>query len=298
MSFYGDFLVQLGVIRQDQLAAALSEQHEGRLRLGELAVLRGLLAPEQVDQIRRCQRGPVFEHGDLRFGELAVALGFSDEATMDKLHEEQRAGWRKVGEILVEQGAIDESTHTSYLRDFLHMEMTRRRRLQNSLADAPHPRIVEAMVELTRRWIPRFGLTDAKVVDVRVSPRAARDVTWAGKRTLRAEGIEVFTFLAVSTRGLLLLAGATERPAVQGRPDLALPALAEIVDTLTEVARSRLRELNLEPGDTVTFPDDGFQALSDLVAERDLVQVEFVHGSPEGTTERAVLTVVTRTVTD
>ncbi len=297
MSFYGDFLVQLGVVRQDQLAAALVEQTEGRLRLGELAVARGLLTADQVEQVRRCQRGPRFDHGDLRFGELAVALGFATVADMDALHAEQRAGWRRIGDILVQHGAVDDATHESYLRDFLHTEMTRKRRLEASMADAPHPRVVEEMVELARRWLPRFGLADAKVVDVRIAPRAARQVTWAGRRSMVGK-VEVITFLAVTTAGLEAIARSTERPAVPDRPDLALPALAELVDTLTELLRNRLPDLELQPGDTDTFPDDGFRALSDLVAERDLLQVEFVHGGDKGITERAVLTLVTRSATD
>ncbi|RME22894.1 MAG: hypothetical protein D6798_14700 [Deltaproteobacteria bacterium] len=293
MSFYGDFLVQLGVVRQDELAAALAEQAEGRTRLGDLAVARGLLTPEQVEQVRRCQRGPHLAHGDLRFGELAVALGFATTAQMEALHAEQRAGWRRIGEILVKNGAIDAATHESYLRDFVHTELIRRRRLEASMAEAPHPRVVEQMVDLARRWLPRFGLADAKVVDVRIAPRATRGVTWAGRRSLVGP-VEILTFLAVSTPGLAAIARSTERPVVEGRPDLALPALAELVDTLTELLRDRLGDLALAPATSETFPDDGFQALADLVAERDLLQVEFVHGAPAGTTERAVLTLVTR----
>lgn len=293
MSFYGDFLVQLGIVRQDQLAAALAEQQEGRLRLGELAVLRGVLSPTQVDQVRTCQRDALHEHSDLRFGELAVALGFTTADAMDHLHREQRHGWRRIGEILVAHGVMDDATHAAHLRDFLHTEMIRRRRLDASLAEAPHPRVVEAMVDLARRWLPRFGLVGAKVVDVRLAPRAAHGVAWTGRRSMHGM-VEVLTFLGVTTRALHALARATERPAVPDRPDLALPALAELVDTLTELGRSRLADLLLEPDETETLADDGYGALAELMAERNLVQVELVHGTDQANTERAVLTLVTR----
>lgn len=295
MPFYGEFLVQLGVVRQDQLAGALSYQSEGRLLLGELAVVRGILTEDQVQQVRSCQRQKVAEHGDLRFGEMAVALGFTDLDAMDQLHREQRAGWRRVGDILVERGALDAGAHESYLRDFLHLEMSRRRRLEASIAEAPHPRVVAAMVELTRRWLPRFGLVEAKVVDVRIAPRAVAGIAWSGRRDMTGS-VEVITVLGVSTAGLMSLAGQTLRPEKTERPELSLPALAEAVETLTELGRNRLDDLELEPGATRTFSDDGFQSISDLVAEQDLVQIELVHGTQAGGSARAVLTLVTRPV--
>lgn len=295
MPFYGEFLVQLGVVRQDQLGAALAEQSEGRLLLGELAVVRGVLTEAQVQQVRRCQRQSVAEHGDLRFGEMAVALGFSTVEAMDQLHREQRAGWRRVGDILVESGALDHGAHESYLRDFLHLEMSRRRRLETSIAEAPHSRVVEAMVDLARRWLPRFGLVDAKVVDVRIAPRAIPGIAWSGRRDMTGL-VEVITVLGVSTGGLRSLAGQTLRPEKSERPDLSLPALAEAIETLTELGRNRLEELKLEPAPARTFADDGFESIADLVAERDLVQVELVHGTSDGGSASAVLTLVTREI--
>lgn len=298
MSFYGDFLVQLGVIQEDQLQAALAEQREGRLRLGELAVARGIMTADHVAQVRQVQRGHETEHEDLRFGELAVAMGFADQDELDRLHREQRAGWRRIGDILVSQGAVDEATHTSYLRDFLHLEMTRSRRLESTLAEAPSPRVVEALVDLARRWLPRFGLTDAKVMDVRVAPRATKGVAWTAHRSLRGADVEVITFFGVSADALMTLAESTERPAKPERPDLAMPALEEALETLTELMRSRLTDLGLDGGAVFTVEDNGYRALAELMAERDLVQIELVHSLAGNGTARAALTVVTRDVSD
>ncbi|MCB9778845.1 MAG: hypothetical protein H6742_09800 [Alphaproteobacteria bacterium] len=294
MSFYGDFLVQLGVIQEDQLQAALAEQREGRLRLGELAVSRGIMTADQVAQVRQVQRGHESEQEELRFGELAVALGFAAQDEFDRLHREQRAGWRRVGDILVQQGSLDEATHSSYLRDFLHLEMTRSRRLQNTLAEAPSPRVIEALVDLARRWLPRFGLTDAKVMDVRVAPRATPGVAWTAHRSLRGGDVEVIIFFGISQAALMALAQSTERPAKPERPDLALPALEEALETLTELMRSRLTDLQLDGSAVFTVEDNGYRALAELMAERDLVQIELVHSLAGHGTSRAVLTVVTR----
>lgn len=291
MSFYGTFLIQLGVVTQDRIALALSEQSEGRMRLGELAVVHGLLSAEQVELVHRCQRSA--SEGDLRFGELAVALGFTDTERMDQLHRQQRRGWRKLGEILVEAGVLNAGAHESYLRDFLHLELSRRRRVEASIAEAPHPRIVEAMAELTRHWLPRFGLPEVRVVDVRLAPRAVAGVAWSGRRDLRGE-VEVIVILGLSTPGLLAVSGQTMRPEREDRPDLALPALAETLETLTELLRNRVPELSLVAGDVSTFADDGFRSVEDLMAERDMVQVELSHATRGGGAASVVLTLVSR----
>jgi len=295
MAFYGEFLVQLGVVQQAQLDAALGEQGLGRMMLGELAVEHGILTPEQAEQVRRCQRTAGPELADLRFGEMAVALGFTSPEQVERLSSEQRAGWRRVGEILVAQGALDEGSHESYLRDFLHLELSRRRRLETSISEVPHTRVVEAMADLARRWLPRLGLGEVKVTDVRVAPRATPGIAWSARRDMRGK-VEVITILGLSTEGLEAVARSAERPELRQRPDLALPALGEAIETLTELGRGRLPELALEPGPTQTFADDGYSSLEDLLAERDLVQVELAHASGSGGSTRAVLTLVTREV--
>lgn len=291
MSFYGSFLIRLGVVTTEQVDAALVVQNQGRLRLGELAVQAGLLTTEQVDLIQRCQLSAA--EGDLRFGELAVALGFSDTEAMDQLQRKQRQGWRKLGEILVEMGALDRGTHESYLRDFLHLELVRRREIEASISEAPHPRILEAMVELTRRWLPRFGLSEVRVIDVRLAPRAVAGVTWSARRDLHGT-IDVIVVLGLSTRGLLAISGQTMRPDREDRPDLALPALAETLETLTELMMNRLPELNLKADAVSTFADEGCRSVEDLMAERSFAQIELSHIAQLGNPANVVLTLVSR----
>lgn len=291
MSFYGEFLVQQGIVRSDRLAEALRQQQQAHRRLGELAVERGLLSPAQVEQIHRCQRSGA--EGDRRFGELAVALGFVEPDSMDELQREQRRGWRRLGEVLVEMGALDPGAHESCLRDFLHLENARHRRIDASLAEAPQPQVVSAAVDLARRWLPRFGLPEVRVLDVRAAPRAVRGIAWSGRRDMVGE-VEIILILGVSRGALLALAGQTMRPGKDERPDLALPALAEALETLTELLRNRLPDASLRCGEVQTFADDGFASLAELISEPELVQIELAHGGPDGEAAAAVLTVVTR----
>ncbi|NOY26859.1 MAG: hypothetical protein GXP62_13390 [Oligoflexia bacterium] len=292
MPFYGEFLVQLGVVRQDQLCAALAQQGNGRLRLGELAMARELLTAQQVAQARRCQRNRGQDLDDLRLGEIAVALGFITTEQVEQLYTEQRKDWRRIGDVLVELGALTKDAHESYLRDFLHLELARRRRLDASIAQMPHPALVAMHVALARRLLPRFGLMDCKVADVRVSPRAAPGLAWSGRRRLSG-GADVVVLLSVSEPTLARLAQDATGVDVPDSPQRALPVLAQLTETLSDLVCAKLPELGLVGEETQTLADDGFQSVADVLGDGDLAQIDLVHAAGGGISARSVLTLLT-----
>jgi len=86
----GEYLYYSGRITWDQLISGIVWQKRNRPRVGEMAVRRGLLNPEQVDSVMlRCRPG----RGNLpeiKFGEAAVRMGLISPAQLESLLAGQR----------------------------------------------------------------------------------------------------------------------------------------------------------------------------------------------------------------
>lgn len=96
--FFGQFLLELGLIDKTQLLAALDIQRTSNPLLGELAQARGMLDADQAKAINAHQR-----RQDKHFGDIAQALGLLTAAQVGELLAQQKAQRKLFGEILIEQ---------------------------------------------------------------------------------------------------------------------------------------------------------------------------------------------------
>jgi len=103
--FFGQFLLERGVIDAPQLLRALELQRASNPMLGEIAQAHGLLDAAQVRLINERQR-----REGRRFGDIAQELDLLTAAQVDVLVEEQKARRKLFGAILVEEGMVDEET--------------------------------------------------------------------------------------------------------------------------------------------------------------------------------------------
>ena len=84
VKFFGDFLLGEGQVERHQLRQALEHMSWLNRRIGELAVKRNLMSPDDVDRVLEAQMG-----SDVLFGELAVQLGLLDARQLEELLEDQ-----------------------------------------------------------------------------------------------------------------------------------------------------------------------------------------------------------------
>lgn len=109
--FFGQFLLENGLIDKDQLLGALEAQRASNPLLGELAQQRGWLDAAQAARINERQRAD-----DRRFGDLASEMGLLDSRQLAELLDAQKSGRRLFGEILLEQGALSQAQLDQALR--------------------------------------------------------------------------------------------------------------------------------------------------------------------------------------
>jgi len=114
---FGQFLLESGVIKTEQLTKALEYQHEVNQLLGELAADMGWLNYDAVPRILNRQR-----YEDKDFGEIAVELGYLTEKMRNKLLEIQQYEHIRLGELLVATKMITQSELDSQLENFQKLQ--------------------------------------------------------------------------------------------------------------------------------------------------------------------------------
>jgi hypothetical protein len=99
--FFGDFLIERGVVSREGVAAAARRMLEVNRTLAAMAQERGWLTAAQVEQIHAQQ----LLHNHV-WGEQAIALGLLDQGQLMRLLADQRARHIRLGEALLELGEI------------------------------------------------------------------------------------------------------------------------------------------------------------------------------------------------
>ena len=118
--FFGTYLLQQGVVTQEQLDDALKFQEKSNRRIGEMAVEKGLLSPEQVEEIFREQKIV-----DAPFGAIALQKKLLRQAELDDLLFSQAVQSTHLGEALLFRGYLTPEQFGRELRKFKEQEKAR-----------------------------------------------------------------------------------------------------------------------------------------------------------------------------
>ena len=101
VKFFGQYLIEQGVVDSDQIRAALKLMDEENRSLGELAEAGGILTAEEAAKVNAQQR-----YCDIPFGELAVEMGLLSEEQVEYLIGFQDQTRLRIGQALVRLGCL------------------------------------------------------------------------------------------------------------------------------------------------------------------------------------------------
>jgi len=101
IKFFGQYLIEQGVVDSDQLRAALQLMDDENRSLGELAEAGGILTAEEAAKVNAQQR-----YCDIPFGELAVEMGLLSEEQVEYLIGFQEQTRLRIGQALVRLGFL------------------------------------------------------------------------------------------------------------------------------------------------------------------------------------------------
>jgi len=96
IKFFGQYLIEQGVVDSDQIRAALKLMDDENRSLGELAEAGGILTAEEAAKVNAQQR-----YCDIPFGELAVEMGLLSDEQVEYLIGFQEQTRLRVGQALV-----------------------------------------------------------------------------------------------------------------------------------------------------------------------------------------------------
>ena len=100
--FFGEYLVEQGLIDLSQLNDAVQLKKDTNLKIGDFSVRHGYLTTYQANQINQMQK-----RVDKYFGELAVERGLMTEDQVQDVLRMQREQRIRVGEALVKLKLVD-----------------------------------------------------------------------------------------------------------------------------------------------------------------------------------------------
>lgn len=158
VQFFGEFLIDRWVVTRGQLIEALELQAYRNPRAGAIAVQKGYLTEQQVEQINQKQRST-----DQRFVDLAVSMGLLTREQAEEILLYQKNNHLYLGEALLELGHITEDILERELAIFREEQAVYELEKVAVPAGVPNPSLLETAVDLTRKMFERVVGIKVKV---------------------------------------------------------------------------------------------------------------------------------------
>ncbi len=114
--FFGEYLIQRGLMTEEDLHKALDIQTSERTPLGQLAVEQSFLNRKDLFRVLNEQRKT--KEKSKRFGDVAVELGIMTEKQLNELLKIQAENRKLIGAILVSTGVISGAQLVEALKGF------------------------------------------------------------------------------------------------------------------------------------------------------------------------------------
>ncbi|MDD2582804.1 MAG: chemotaxis protein CheX [Desulfuromonadaceae bacterium] len=150
VNFFGQFLVELGIVTSDALVDAINLQDKNNLRFGEMAAAMGLVTPADIQRAHSAQMSR-----DMKLGNLLVEMGILTPAQRDNVVVRQKNTHLYIGEALVQNGALTSEALQKHLDEF---NAGQARYISNGIelpiASASN-HVWEMTADLTRKMITR-----------------------------------------------------------------------------------------------------------------------------------------------
>ena len=101
VKFFGQFLVEQGIVTSEALLNAINLQDKNNLKLGEMAITMGLVTPKDIERAHNAQMSK-----DMKLGDLLVEMGFLTLIQLNDIITRQKNTHLYIGEALIEVGAM------------------------------------------------------------------------------------------------------------------------------------------------------------------------------------------------
>jgi CheY-specific phosphatase CheX len=152
VKFFGQFLLEKGVITREALLKAVALQDSTNLKVGEMAGSMGLITSAQIERVHDAQRSE-----DLQFGDMCVKLGILTAEQLKGVLAKQKATHLFIGEALIKVGALKADDLPKHLDAFKADQAPYLVQKTAIPAGVPHSLLWEATADLTYKMLSRVA---------------------------------------------------------------------------------------------------------------------------------------------
>ena len=166
--FFGQFLLEKGLLNSKQLLNAIELQKEANPPIGQLAIKEGFISDAAAVQINMEQ-----QRTDSRFGDLAISMGFMTEEQVSMLFHVQKEIKKFFGEILVEQSYITEAILQQELAEHAELKQTSITEVDSKIKEHKYcQQITDTLDAIIKNFtrIPKIPLQIAQIETQKPTP--------------------------------------------------------------------------------------------------------------------------------
>jgi CheY-specific phosphatase CheX len=153
VKFFGQFLVEKGVVSRETLLQAIELQESVNLSFGATCLAMGILTEADIEKVHNAQRIE-----DLRFGDMAVKLGLLTGHQMMQVLARQKNTHLYIGEALVKVGGLQAEELPKYLDEFKADQAQYTTDSVVIPAGLPETKTWEMVVDLSYKMLTRVAL--------------------------------------------------------------------------------------------------------------------------------------------
>ena len=113
VKFFGQYLLEKGIITREALLKAVELQDSVNLKFGAMARSMGLITDADIERVHEAQRTQ-----DLQFGDMCIKLGILSEDKLKQVLAKQKSIHIFLGEALVRVGAVKAADLPAHLDAF------------------------------------------------------------------------------------------------------------------------------------------------------------------------------------
>lgn len=113
IKFFGQYLLEKGIITKEQLLDAVAFQEEQNIKFGVYALKKGYITKEQLENVLKEQK-----NSDMKFGEIANKFRYLTQEQVVEIATKQQNDHIYLGAALVMKGHIDREVLDSELQEY------------------------------------------------------------------------------------------------------------------------------------------------------------------------------------
>jgi hypothetical protein len=252
--YFGQYLLQRGILTGEQLREVIEAQKETRVKLGVLALNQGYMTPEQVVEVHQEQT-----RRDKRFGEIAVELKYLTETQVEQLLSAQKSDHLVLGQTLIDRELLTYETFS---------ELLQRYKQEHSLSDEQFSSILKGDVELListillkknadglSDYVSLFAKNLIRFVDsgIRLEIIGAGqqgDYEWVFAQTIHREGNpnRVLSALAGSEQSFIRLASRYAQEEIDSADEMMEASVGEFLNLHNGIFLVNMSDSGIELG--------------------------------------------------